>query len=94
MKIFQNKLKPINLYRLLYIQNLTFKAYKNKKKIGIKDGMLKLEKTLGIYKDYGSSFYKVLSEAFINYTWIFVFLFGAMAPRLQAALTQFYGFIL
>lgn len=56
--------------------------------------MLKLRKTSGTYKDYGSSFYEVWSEAFINYTSIMVSLFGTMPPRLQAALTQFYGLVL
>ncbi len=56
--------------------------------------MLKLRKTSGTYKDYSSSFYEVWSEAFINYTSIIVSLFRAMAPRLQAALTQFYDLIL
>lgn len=41
------------------MRGLTFKTYKDKKKIGIKDGILKLQKTLGIYKAYGNNFYKV-----------------------------------
>ncbi len=94
VKIFQNKFKPINLYRLRYMRGLTFEAYKDEEKIGIEDGMLKLRKTSGIYKNYGSSFYEVWSEAFINYTSIMVSLFGATAPRLQAALTQLYGLVL
>lgn len=49
------------------MQGLTFKTYKNKEKIDIKDSMLKLWKTSRIYKDYDGSFYKVWSEAFINY---------------------------
>lgn len=56
--------------------------------------MLKLRKTSGTYKDYGSSFYEVWSEAFINYTSIMVSLFGVTAPGLHAALTQFYGLVL
>ena len=94
VKIFQNKFKPINLYRLRHMRGLIFEAYKDEERIGIEDGMLKLRKTSGTYNDYGSSFYKVWSEAFINYTSIMVSLFGATAPRLQAALTQFYGLVL
>lgn len=82
MKIFKNKFKPINLYQLQHMQDFTFKANKDKEKISIEDGMLKLQKILGIYKDYGSSLYKVWSEFFINYTSIMVFLFGAMVPCL------------
>ncbi len=91
LKIFQNKFKPINLYRLRHMRGLTFEADKDEERIGIEDGMLKLRKTSGTYKDYGSSFYGVWSEAFINYTSIMVSLFGATAPHLQAALIQFYG---
>lgn len=76
------------------MQGLTFKTYKDTEKIGIKDGMLKLRKTSETYKDYDSNFYKVWSEAFINYTSIIVFLFGAMASHLQAALTKFYSLVL
>lgn len=76
------------------MRGLFFEAYKDKEKIGIEDGMLKLRKILGIYKDYSTNFYEVWSEAFINYISIVVSLFEATAPRLQAALTQFYGLVL
>lgn len=59
VKIFQNKFKLINLYRLRHMRGLTFEAYKDEERIGIEDGMLKLRKTSGTYKDYGSSFYEV-----------------------------------
>lgn len=94
VKIFQNKFKPINFYRLRHMRGLTFEAYQEKERIGIENGMLKLRKTLGLYKDYGSSFFEVWSEAFINYTSILVSLFRAIAPCLQRSLTQFYGLIL
>lgn len=93
MKLFQNKFKPINLYRLRHMQGLIFKAYQDEERIEIKHKMLKLRKTSGTYKDYGSSFYKVWSEAFISYTSITASLFGATTPRLQSALTQFYGLV-
>ena len=62
MKIFQNKFKPTNFYRLWHIQGLTLEAYKDKERIGIENKMLKPQKTSGTYKDYGSSFYEVWSE--------------------------------
>ncbi len=80
--IFENKFKPINLYRLRHMRGLSFKAYKDEEQIGIEDGMLKLRKTLGSYEDYGNSFYEVWSEAFINYTSILVSPFGATVLRL------------
>lgn len=76
------------------MQSVSFEVYKNEKKIGIENGMLKLRKILGTYKNYDSSFYEVWSETFINYTSIIVFLFGAIVPRLQAALTQLFGLVL
>lgn len=93
MKIFQNKFKLINLYRLWHLQALTFETDKDDDHIGIEDGMLKLWKISGTYKDYGTSFYKVWSEVFISYILFMVSLFEIMAPRFQAALTQFYGFV-
>lgn len=59
VNIFENKFKPINFYRLRHMRGLTFEAYKDEEKIGIKDGMLKLSKISGTYKDYCSSFYEV-----------------------------------
>ena len=94
VKIFHNKFRPINLYRLRHMRGLSFEAYQDEKRIGIEDGMLKLRKSSGSYKDYSSSFYKVWSEAFINYISILVSLFGTTAPQLQAALTQFYSTVL
>lgn len=55
--------------------------------------MLKLQKISGTYKDYGNNFYKVWSEAFINYTSMIISLFGATVLHLQAAFTQFYGLV-
>lgn len=77
--MFRNKLKLINLYQLQHIQGLTFKAYQDEEKIRIKDGMLKLQKTLETSKNYDSSFYEVWLKAFINYTSIISPLFRATA---------------
>ena len=56
VKIFQNKFKPINVYRLRHMRGLSFKAYKDEERISIEDGMLKLRKTSGLYKDYSNRF--------------------------------------
>ena len=89
MKIFHNKFKPINLYRLRHMQGLWFESYRDHDRIGIEDGMLLLRKNSGTYKDFGKSFYEVWSEAFITYTSIIVFLFGATAPDLHSIITIF-----
>lgn len=72
VKIFWNKFKLINFYRLRQIQGLTFETYQNKNRVAIEDVMLKLRKTLGAYYDYDSSFYDIWSDVFINYTLILV----------------------
>lgn len=56
--------------------------------------MLMLQKTLGTYKDYDSSFYEVWSDVFIKYISIMVSLFEAMAIHFQAVVTQLYGLVL
>lgn len=72
---------------------LSFEVYQDEEHIGIKDGMLKIQKSSGSYKDYRSSFYKVWLEVFINYTSIPVSLFRTTVPHLQAFLIQFHGTI-
>ena len=57
VRIFQNKFKPINLYRLPQIRGLQFYLLHDQDRIGIEDGMLKLRKTSRTYKDFGKSFY-------------------------------------
>lgn len=59
VRIFQNKFKPINLYRLRHMRGLRFDALQDHDRIGIEDGMLRLRKTSGTYKDFGKSFYNV-----------------------------------
>lgn len=74
--------------------SLTFEAYKNKERIGIEDSILKLWKISGSYQDYGSNFYEVWSETFINCISIMVCIFEATVFRLKAAFSQFYILVL
>ena len=90
VRIFQNKFKPINLYRLRHMRGLRFDSLHDQDRIGIEDGMLKLRKTSGTYKDFGKSFYEVWADAFHNYTTILVSLFGREVPDLHSALAEFY----
>lgn len=76
------------------MQGVSYKTFQGKKRIGVEDGKLKLRKALRSYRDYGNTFYEVWSESSINYIFILVSLFGAIAPWLQAALPQFYGAVL
>ncbi len=90
VRIFQNKFKPINLYCLRHIHGLQFDSLHDQDRIGIEDGMFKLRKTSGTYKDFGKSFYEVWTDAFHNYTTILVSLFGREVPDLHSALAEFY----
>lgn len=94
VRIFHNRLKASNLYRLRHIRGLRYEAFQDQERIGIEDGMWRLRKTSGTYKDFGKSFHEVWGEAFINYTAILLSLFGKEAPNLHTAITQFYGNIL
>lgn len=66
----------------------------DQERIGIEDGMLRLRKTLGTYKDFEKLFYEVWSESFHNYTSIMVSLFVPSTAELNVALNTFYANIL
>ena len=94
VRIFHNKFKPINLYRLRHMRGQRYESYYDQERIGIQDGMLKLRKTSGSYEDYGKSFDKVWSESFLNYIAIMVSLFAPITAELKAALITYYDNIL
>ena len=58
--------------------------------IDIKEGMLKLRKTSGTYKDFGKSFYEVWADDYHNYTTILVSVFGREVLDLYSALAEYY----
>ncbi len=90
VRIFQNKFKPINLYRLRHMRGLRFNSLQDQDRIGIENCMLKLWKTSGTYKDFGKSFYEVWANVFHNYTTILVSLFDREVPNLHSAVAEFY----
>ncbi len=75
------------------MRKLYFNSMEDHDHISIEDGMLKLRKTSGTYKDFGMFFYKVWANTFHNYTTIFVSLFGKEVPDFHAALAKFYSCI-
>ena len=91
VKIFQIKFKPINLYRFCHIRRVRFDSLHDQDRIGIEDGMLKVRKTSGTYKNFGKFLYEVLADAFHNYTNILVSFFGGEVPDLHSALAEFYA---
>lgn len=94
IRIFHNQFKAINLYRLRHMQGLRYEGFQDRERIGIEDGMLRLRKPSGTYRDFGKRVHEIWGEAFINYTAIIVSLFGIEASILLTALCQFYGNIL
>lgn len=93
IRIFQNKFKPINLYRLCHMQSLQFNAFQDLKKIGIEDGMVKLWKMLGTYKNFKKSFFEVWANVFHNYIIILVSPLGKEALDFYAVIQEFYSSI-
>ena len=73
------------------MHGLRFDAFQVYNRIGIEDGMLRLLKTSGTYKDFGKFFYNVWADAFYNYTTIFVFLFSKETSDFHTALAEFYS---
>lgn len=85
-KIFANKFRPMNLYKLRHMRGCD-NMYRDQ--IQIEEGTLKMKKVTGSYKDYGRD--NVLwSEAFQNYTMIVMALFGSTNPSLHLALHCFH----
>lgn len=94
IKIFHNKFDPIDLYRLRYRRGLQAEADQDQDYFFVQDGLLKVRRAGGSYKNFGESFHEVWGEAFLNYITIFVSFVGREASDLCAALIQFHGRIL
>lgn len=93
VKIFHNCFNPINLYRLCNMCGYHYKSLHNQECIGIGDGILRLRKISGIYKDFGKSFYVVWSKNLYNYITIIVSLFITITTELWIPFTTiFYNF--
>ena len=83
-RIFANKFRPHNLYKLRHLQGWDKKD--QKKNIFIKDGRMRLKQASGNLRDFGTSS-AIWSELFLNYSSILVNFFGV------AFLSLFYAFL-
>lgn len=72
------------------MQGHYYESLHDQERIGIEDGMLRLRKTSGTYKDFGKLFYEVWLENFLDYTSIMVSLFTPSMAELNIALNSFY----
>ena len=59
VRSFYHEFKPINFYQLRQMRGLRFDTFQDEERIRIEDGMLRLRKTSGIYKDFGKSFHEI-----------------------------------
>jgi hypothetical protein len=59
VKIFLNKFKSINLYRLRHMCDLQYDKLNDMNRIDIEDEMLRLRKTSRIYKNFEKSFHEM-----------------------------------
>lgn len=93
-RIFQNKVKQINLHRLRHMKDLCYDTYRDRDRIGIEDGMLRLKRIPGIRKDFGKVFQDVSSDCFLKYAMITMYLLVSTALNLHAALSLLHSNIL
>lgn len=86
-RIFGNKFRPENLYRLRHLKGREDKD--REENVTIENGQMKLKRVTGTLRDFGTS-WDIWSESFINYTMIMVDFFGASSPTLFCVLLLFY----
>lgn len=55
VKIFHNKFKPINFYRLRHMRGPCYETYHDQDRIGIEYGILRLKGNAWTYKDFDKS---------------------------------------
>lgn len=86
VKIFKNKFKPMNMYKLRYSRS--FEDAQEEDNLLVENNSLNPWKATGTYEDFGISVNEVWSEAFVNYMLVIHILFGAL--ELSVALLLFY----
>lgn len=59
IKIFINKFKSINLYRLRHMRDRQYEKYLNDERIDFEEDILRVKKTIETYKDYEKSIHDV-----------------------------------
>jgi hypothetical protein len=87
VKIFIDKFKSINIYKLRHMRDLTHDFYYDQNRIEIENDQLKsLKKTIRIYKNF--------EKFFINYLLIVLILFAKSSSNIEVTLIKFYQKIL
>jgi hypothetical protein len=91
VKIFLNKFRSINLYRLRHMRDLQYDVFNDLNRIDIENDLLKLKKTSNTYKNFEKNFYEMWSEIFLNYIFIMISLFDTTISDLHSALIFFHN---
>lgn len=86
-RIFANKFRPKNLYRLRHLKGREDKD--REENVTIENGQIKLKRVTGTLRDFGTS-WDIWSKSFINYAIIMVDFFGASSPTLFRVLLLFH----
>lgn len=86
-RIFANKFRPENLYKLRHLKGREDKD--RDENITIENGLMKLKRVTGTLRDFGST-WDIWSESFINYCMIMVDFFGTAFPTLHRVLLLYY----
>jgi hypothetical protein len=95
VKIFIDKFKSINIYKLRHMRDLIHDFHYDQNRIEIENDQLKsLKKIMRIYKNFEKIFYEVYSKFFINYLLIVIILFAKSSSNIEVTLIKFYQKIL
>lgn len=86
-RIFANKFRPENLYKLRHLKGREDKD--REENVTIENGQMKLKRVTGTLRDFGTT-WDIWCESFINYSMIMVDFFGTAAPTLFRALLLFW----
>jgi hypothetical protein len=95
VKIFIEKFKLINIYKLRHIRDLTHDFYYDQNRIEIESDQIKsLKKIMRIFKNFEKFFYEIYFESFINYQLIVITFFAKSSSDIFVILIKFYQKIL
>lgn len=86
-RIFANKFRPENLYKLRHLKRREDKD--RDENITIENGQMRLKQVTGTLRDFGST-WDIWSKSFINYTMVMVDFFGSTFPPLCRVLLLFH----
>jgi hypothetical protein len=96
VKIFNEKFKLINLYKLRHMRDFNHEFFENQNRIDFEnnDQLKNLKKTIEILKNFEKTFYEIYFETFINYQMMIISLFVKISSKLFVTLMKFYQNIL